>query len=308
MYENNAALGGVLPVLPSIFDSRGAVDEAGMKRVLDYIISSGADGVVFPGLASEYEQLTPEERDYLVKQVGAWCAGRCKFVVGASGPSAEMSARYAIAGAQAGAQDAMIMTPRDVGDDVDAMVKFYQDVGERSGISIMLQNAPRPMGVGLSIKGVAEIAARVPAITSVKEETPPCGQRVTQLITQAGTTISGVFGGGGGRQIIDEMVRGSAGTVPACEITEIHVQMVRAFRDKQESLARDLFERSLPLLMVQAVFRWRLTKAVLKMRGLIDSEYTRAPGPELDTLDRAEINKLLVRIEDLTGLNVQEAA
>lgn len=299
-------LGGVLPVLPAIFDHSGEVDEAGMKNVLDYIIECGADGVVFPGLASEYEQLIPEERDHLVTKVGEWCAGRCLFVAGASSPSAEQSTRYAVAGAQAGAQAAMIMTPRDVGDDVEAMVAFYHEVGDKSGLSIMLQNAPAPMGVGLSVEKTAEIAGRVGSITSIKEETAPCGQRITQLLELSKGGVDGVFGGAGGRAIIDEMLRGAAGTVPACEITEIHVAMVQALKTGQEQRARDLFDRSLPLLSVQAVFRWRLTKAVLKMRGLIQSEYTRAPGPELDEQDRAEVYALMSRIQDLTGLPVTD--
>ena len=63
--------------------------------------------------------------------------------------------------------------------------------------------------------------------------------------------------------------------------------------------ARDLFERSLPLLSVQAVFRWRLTKAVLKRRGLIASDHVRAQGPALDAFDQREVDALLERIQDL---------
>ena len=67
---------------------------------------------------------------------------------------------------------------------------------------------------------------------------------------------------------------------------------------------RTHYERMLPLLMMQAVFRWRLTKEVLHRRGLIADAFTRAPGPELDEGDQRELDRILARIDDWTGIGV----
>jgi len=91
--------------------------------------------------------------------------------------------------------------------------------------------------------------------------------------------------------------------MPACEITGWYVAMLDLFQRGDETGARNLFERTLPLLNMQSVFRWRLTKAVLQRRGLIDSCFTRAPGPELDRFDWAEIDKLLARLADLDSFD-----
>jgi 4-hydroxy-tetrahydrodipicolinate synthase len=181
------------------------------------------------------------------------------------------------------------------------MGRFFADVGRAAGVPIILQNAPSPMGIGLSIDAIAKLLEEAPAIAFVKEETPPCGQRITALLGQAGSRLRGVFGGAGGRYVIDEMNRGAAGTMPASELIEIHVAMLAAHRGGQLDRARDLFERCLPLLSMQAIFRWRLTKEVLLRRGLIESTYTRAPGPVLDTFDLKELDALLARLADLTG-------
>ena len=77
---------------------------------------------------------------------------------------------------------------------------------------------------------------------------------------------------------------------------------IRAFGNGEEQLLFSFGETSEgvePLLNMQAVFRWRLTKAVLHRRGLIESCFTRAPGPELDRYDWAEVDKLLARMADL---------
>jgi 4-hydroxy-tetrahydrodipicolinate synthase len=297
-----AILSGVLPILPTIFNASGAIDEAGTRRVLDYIVASGARGVVFPGLASEYDTLTRDERLRMTQLVGEWVAGRVPFIVGASAPAVDDAVAFAAAGAAAGAAAAMILTPKVFAENPAGMREFYRDVHSRSGIDIMLQNAPAPMGIGLSLEKVAELARAVDGIRYVKEEAPPSGQRITRLMELAGDSLLAVFGGVGARYLIDELARGAQGTMPACEITELHVAMFDRFRRGDERGARDLFERTLPLLNMQAIFRWRLTKAVLQRRGLIESTFVRAPGPELDRHDHLELDALLGRLADLVPL------
>jgi len=300
-------LNGVLPILPTIFSPSGAIDETGTRRVLEYIIGAGARGVVFPGLASEYDTLSREERLHMTRLIGEWVGKRAPFIVGASADSTEDAIAFAAAGAQAGATAAMVLTPKVFATDPAGMRDFYRAVHRGSGIDIMLQNAPAPMGIGLPLDKVAELARAVDGIRYVKEEAPPSGQRITKLTELAGDSLLAVFGGAGARYVIDELTRGAKGTMPACEITELHVAMFDHFRRKDETGARDLFERTLPLLNMQAVFRWRLTKAVLQRRGLIDSTFVRAPGPELDRYDQIELDALLERLSDLLPLEVAVA-
>ncbi|MGH6884484.1 MAG: dihydrodipicolinate synthase family protein [Geminicoccales bacterium] len=299
-----ATLTGVLPILPTIFTGSGAIDEAGTRRVVEYIIATGARGIIFPGLASEYEALTREERLHMTRLIGEWIGARVPFIVGASAAATDDAVAFAAAGAEAGAAAAMILTPRVFADDPAGMRDFYRAVHSGSGIDIMLQNAPAPMGIGLSLEKVAELARAVDGIRYVKEEAPPSGQRITRLAQLAGESLLAVFGGAGARYVIDELSRGAKGTMPACEITELHVAMVDRFQRRDETGARDLFERTLPLLNMQAIFRWRLTKAVLRRRGMIESAFVRAPGPELDRYDRSELDALLTRLADLLPLEV----
>ena len=290
---------GVFPILPTIFRADGAVDSDGMRRVLDYLVAAGAAGVVFPGLASEYDTLSAAERLQVTAQLGEWTAGRLPFVVGASSADPDEAARFARAGADAGACAAMVLTPHRHAGDPEAMADYFRSVHAACGIPIMLQNAPAPMGVGMALEQVARLAAQVPGIRYVKEEAQPSGQRITRLTELAGASLDAVFGGAGARYVIDELARGAQGTMPACEITEVHVAMLRRFNQGDVQGARDLFERTLPLLSMQAVFRWRLTKAVLLRRGLIDCDHVRAAGPALDAHDQRELDALLARIADL---------
>ena len=50
----------------------------------------------------------------------------------------------------------------------------------------------------VAAKAIIEIAASVPAITYIKEETLPSGPAITALRAAAIPNVRGVFGGGGG--------------------------------------------------------------------------------------------------------------
>ena len=291
-----SSLGGVFPVLPTVFTESGDIDGDGMRSVVDYVVASGANGLVFPGLASEYDMLTLDEREEVIGLIGAAVAGRVRFVVGASSDEVGDSARLAAAGAAAGASAAMVMTPRALGPDIDALSRFYRDLGAQAGLPIMLQNAPTPMGLGLAAEAVARIVAASDAIMWVKEENMPCGQRISALLASNVPHLEGVFGGAGGRYITDELARGAIGSMPAAETPEVHVALMRAHLAGDRAEVWRLYEALLPILMIQAVYRWRLTKEVLRRRGVIASAYTRATGPEFDETDQRELATVLDRL------------
>ena len=301
-------IGGVFPVLPTIFHADGRIDPDGLRCVADFAVAAGVDGIVFPGLASEYDALTLAERETLIAVVGEAVAGRAGFIVGASTADPAESAQLASAGAAAGARAAMVMTPAAVGADPAAQRDFYTELGRRAALPIMVQNAPVPMGLGLSNDQLRTIVGSTDAIRWVKEENMPCGQRISALLADRPANLAGVFGGAGGRYIVDELARGAIGTMPAAETPEIHVALFAAHRAGDEARVRDLYEAMLPILMMQAVFRWRLTKEVLRRRGVIDCVYTRAPGPAFDEGDQRELDRILDRLQPLLGIAADAAA
>jgi 4-hydroxy-tetrahydrodipicolinate synthase len=288
-----SGLSGVFPVVPTPFALDGAPDAASLLALVDYAIDSGADGVVFPGMASEVETLTPAERASLVAEVGKRVGGRVPFIVGASDPDPALAAARASEGAAHGAAAAMIMAPGLGGGEAAGQIAYFSAVAAQCPLAIMLQNAPPPNGAGLSAPVLAEIARAVPGVRYVKEETMPCGQHVSHILRSCGGDVDAVFGGAGARYVIDEMARGAAGTMPALELIDVHVRLLRAWRAGDVAQARHLYNLSLPLLMFQAVFRVRATKEVLRRRGRLAHAGARASGPVLDANDQIELHALL---------------
>jgi 4-hydroxy-tetrahydrodipicolinate synthase len=287
-------LAGVFPVLPTPFTPEDAVDEAAFRRLIDFAVEAGVDGIVFPGMASEVETLSAAERGRLVAVLGLHLAGRLPFIVGASHADPTESAARAREGIAAGAVAAMIMAPPQAGQEVAAHIAYYATVAAGApGLAIMLQNAPAPNGAALKPEAVAAVAAGVPAIRYVKEETLPCGQHVTRILAASGGTLDGVMGGAGARFVLDELARGANGTMPALELADAHAALWRAWQAGDVAGARGIYTLTLPLLAFQMTFRVRATKQVLRRRGLLLHTGARAAGPKLDEGDVAELDALI---------------
>jgi 4-hydroxy-tetrahydrodipicolinate synthase len=296
---SSAPLTGVFPVLPTPFLPDGSPDEASLRNLVRYLLAAGVDGITYPGVASEVGQLTREERQSLLKVVLEEVAGRCPVIAGVSSPDLALSAELAGQAARAGASALMVAAPANR-NDVEGQVEYFRGMAEAAGrTAIMLQNVPPPAGAGLDPAVLLQVLRAVPAIRYVKEEALPSGQRLTALHGANVPSLLGVFGGAGGRYITDEIRRGAAGTMPAIELAEVHVALWAAHRRGATDAVRRIFTRMLPVLNVQAVFRWALTKYVLQSRGLVAHNGQRAVGPSLDGFDRAEVDSFLADLQDL---------
>jgi 4-hydroxy-tetrahydrodipicolinate synthase len=293
------SLNGVFPVLPTPFDAQGRPDEAGLRRLVRYLLAAGVDGITYPGVASEVGQLSREERLSLGAAVLDEAAGRVPVIAGASSADVVATIAFARAAVAGGARALMLAVPPDR-PQASQQIEYFAAVADAvPGAALMLQNVPPPVGAGLEPAAVLEVLAAVPAIRYVKEETLPSGQRLSAILAAAPPSLAGVFGGAGGRYITDELRRGAAGTMPAIELAEVHVALWRAHRAGDAARVRQLFTRMLPVLNVQAVYRWALTKHVLRSRGLIGCDAQRAAGPRLDEFDRADIDAFMADLGDL---------
>src|SRR5437773_2125642 len=119
-----AALHGVFPVLATPFNADLSPDEDGLCAIARYAIDSGADGIVYPGVASEYDTLTMNERARLVDVVAGVARHRVPLIVGAS--ASDIATTEAVV-RQANALDAdavMVMAPKSAATAADAIAFF----------------------------------------------------------------------------------------------------------------------------------------------------------------------------------------
>jgi len=295
-----AQLQGIFPVLPTPFTAAGAIDPEAMDRVVRFALDCGVAGVVFPGFASEVEELKPDERALLLRRVADGVGGRVPIIAGASADTAEAAIGHARAALDCGINTVMIQPPKTVGAGADGVGAFYEEITTAlPELAIVMQNAPAPRGADIPATTMLEIVRANPAIRYVKEETLPSGGPITAMLNGGLAHLDGVMGGGGSRYLIEELRRGACGAMPAVELADAHVAMDKAWRSGSEALAREIYMRTLPLLLIQANFRMRFTKYVLMRRGVLDNYVTRGKVPAWDEVDMREIDSWLDSVKDL---------
>jgi 4-hydroxy-tetrahydrodipicolinate synthase len=289
--ESHRRLEGVFPIVTTPFDENDRLDLESLTKVVGHILDGGAHGVVYPAIASEFQTLTERERKSAIEHVFHVVGSRRPVVVGISCTNDLMKpeglARHA---AECRAAAVMLMPSPAEKQNVR---QLFENVAAACDLPIILQNAPPPLGSALSVDEMVEIGRVVPAVRYVKEETLPCGQRISRLLSEA-TDFLGVFGGAGGRFVLDELARGALGSMPACEFTAIHVEIFNLFRHGRQAEARHLFNALLPLLNFESVFRTPATKHILQEMKVISSSRFRDHNPKLDTYDRKEIAAILM--------------
>ena len=291
---------GIVPILPTIFHADGSVDEAGFIATVRYVLEAGAHGVAFPALASEFYALTDPERLRLTEILVHEVAGAVSVIGTATAPSPGHAVELAKRVSALGVDAIMVMPPYVVRDGPAATIELFRSIAAVSDRPLIVQNAPPPLGSGFGSDFVVRLLNEVPQIAYLKEENTPGGQRISQVRAKAPASLKGIFGGAGGRYLMDELHRGAIGAMPACEITEIHVRIHDAFVRGDHALARALYDRTLPLLTFQAVFRMNMTKEVLVRRGLIANPHVRVGAVPLDERDQEELGILLRDLTDLT--------
>ena len=293
-------LQGILPVLPTPFRDDGNVDVPAMEKVAQFCMDAGASGLVFPGVASESEHLSREEQYSLLGTVCRVAGDRVPIICGGGNGSPEEIGAKIMKAHELGVVAAMVLIPNRFSGDPDGALGFIESVIENApGVEIILQNAPLPIGAGLATSDLIRIVEASSAIHYIKEEVLPSGPRITALRRSAPDYLTGVIGGGGARYLIDEMNRGAIGAMPAAEITDIHVRMWNAYQTGDEATARHLYMRSLPLLIIQLLYRMRLTKYVLTKRGILGNTHVRSPLDDFDFYDEEELNVQLKSLSDL---------
>lgn len=288
-----------IPVTP--FDDSGEIDEASLQREVDWCVRAGAHGIVAPVNASEGPSLTDDERRRVTRLVTETTAGRVPVVIGVTGVSPQASLSYTGWAVEAGADAIIAMPPYGVRlNTPDSIFSFYQRIADKAnGLPVFVQNWSGPVGTTMTADLVSKLLKEIPNVSYLKEETLNASHLMTQVIDQAGDACKGVMGGIGGRFLMDEFRRGACGTMPACQVTDVHVAIWNKLDSGDLDEARRLFDRLLPLLNMEAHYALSIYKEVLKRRGVIATSTTRGGGVPLDAYDHQELDAILADVSEL---------
>ncbi|MEU4017306.1 dihydrodipicolinate synthase family protein [Microbacterium sp. NPDC028030] len=287
-------LHGLMPILATPFDESGRLDRESLRRLVEFQLASGVDGVAVFGMASEGFALTTEERRVILHDVVGVVDGRVPVIAGVNGTSTATSIEQSLLAEEGGADALMVLPPFMVKPPAGTLVDFYGEVAAATSLSVMVQDAPGVTGVAMAPGLIAELA-RLDGVDSVKVEAPPTAPKVGAVVSAIDDPDFAVLGGQNAQFCLEEYARGAVGTMPACEFPDLLGPVLALFLDGRVDEARAEFRRMLPLVLIglQGGIAWAVHKEVLVARGVIDHATVRYPASRLDAGSRASV-KLVI--------------
>lgn len=287
-------LHGLMPILATPFDESGALDRESLRRLVEFQLAAGVDGVAVFGMASEGFALTTEERRTILDDVVRVVDGRIPVIAGVNGTSTATSIEQSLLAEEGGADALMVLPPFMVKPPAGTLVDFYGDVAAATSLSVMIQDAPGVTGVAMAPSLIAEIA-RLDGVDSVKVEAPPTAPKVGAVVAAIDVPDFAVLGGQNAQFCLEEYARGAVGTMPACEFPDLLGPVLTHFQEGRVEEARAEFRRMLPLVLIglQGGIAWAVHKEILVARGVIDHATVRYPASPLDAGSRAAVALVL---------------
>ncbi len=298
------ALRGVWNIVPTPFEPDGTLDVLSLQRLVTFVRATGVNGLTILGVLGEAGRLSDAERSTVIASVLAAAAGSIPVCVGVSHAATDRAVACARAAEAAGAAAVMLAPPPLSRPNDVALRRHYLAVAEAITLPIVVQDHPASSGVRMSVEFLLTLAGEAPQCRVIKLEDEPTPPKVGALVS--GSSAITVLGGLGGQMLIEELRRGSHGTMTGFGFPEILVAVVRRWSRGDPEGAAAIFDRYATMIRFenQALLNLPIRKLVYQRRGAIAHATVRAPGSPADAGTLADLDDLLRR----TGLGDSLAA
>ncbi len=284
---------GVVPILVTPFDEDGDIDEASLRNEVDFAIDAGVHGLGI-ALGSEVFTFTEAERDRMTSIVVDQARDRVPVVVNTGAASTNLAVYYSRRATELGAA-ALMCTPPAPGFSLDAVIGYYQAISDAARLPVVIQDTPATPVAASAIRTVANACKYV---TYAKVESVPPALQVYKAVQDAGDAVE-VFGGAGGGQFLQELRRGSIGTMPFPSSARAFVQVWDAWQAGDNATAQAVFDTQIASLLAIQVGSLggahQVHKEALRRQGVIRTSYVRPPFEPLDPMTREDLEDVFAR-------------
>lgn len=271
------------------FTREGAIDEAALRRFVDFQIDGGVDMLLPGGTTGEGATLEEDETDRLLSIVLDQAKGRVPVIFGAGSNSTKKAVQATERAKRLGAAGVLSVGPYYNKPTQGGYIEHFKAVAQ-VGLPVMVYNVPGRTGSNILASTTLKLA-EVPNIVAVKEASGDLGQMMEIIRSRPAEfrVLSGddaitlpliAAGGDGIVSVVSNEVPGMMSSMTNAALAGDYVQ------------ARELHYKMLPLMNANFVESNPIpAKAVLAMMGLMDENY-RLPLVPITAGNRASLQKI----------------
>jgi 4-hydroxy-tetrahydrodipicolinate synthase len=247
--------GSIVAIVSPMLDD-GSLDLDGMRRLIDWHVAEGTDGIVIVGTTGESPTVDYEEHCLLIRTAIEQAAGRVPVIAGTGGNSTREAIELQAFARKAGADMCLSVVPYYNKPTQEGLYRHFKAIAEAVEIPMILYNVPGRTVCDMQTDTALRLA-QVPHIVGIKDATGNL-ERGSDLIRRApkgfaiysgddGTGLPLMLMGGDGVISVTANVAPRAMHELCVAALGGDVQRARAINNKLLGLHRHLFVEANPI-------------------------------------------------------------
>jgi 4-hydroxy-tetrahydrodipicolinate synthase len=172
---------GSLPALVTPFKD-GELDLDTLKKLVDWHVDQGSNGLVPVGTTGESPTLTHREHEQVVEEVVKAAAGRIPVIAGAGSNNTAEGVRLIQHAEKVGADGALVVTPYYNKPTQRGLIAHFTAMHDAANLPIIIYNIPPRSVIDMTPATMGELA-KLPRIVGVKDATADLARVALQRLT-----------------------------------------------------------------------------------------------------------------------------
>ncbi len=171
MAQGRERFRGSFPALITPMTESGAIDEAAMRRFVDWQIEQGSNGLVAVGTTGESPTLDHGEHKAVVELVIEQAKGRVPVIAGTGSNSTAEAIDLTRHAEEAGADAALVVVPYYNKPTQAGLYAHFRAVAEATSLPVFIYNVPGRTVADISNETIVRLARDCPNIIGIKDAT-----------------------------------------------------------------------------------------------------------------------------------------
>lgn len=272
---------GSITAIATPFQEDGSLAEADLKKLVEFQIENGINGLVPVGTTGECPTLSHDEHQRVVELTIETAAGRVPVIAGAGSNSTREAVSLTKFAHDAGADAFLHVAPYYNKPSQEGVYRHYAAIAEATDRPIVLYSIPSRCGIQIDVATVERLLSKYPNVNHIKEAGGSV-ERVDELKKAMGDDI--VVLSGDDSLSLPFICSGAEGVISVASnvIPAQVVALINAARAGDLKLASQWHQKLYPLFKNLFIEPNPVpAKACMKQIGLFESERVRLPLCEL---------------------------
>ncbi|MCR4424612.1 MAG: 4-hydroxy-tetrahydrodipicolinate synthase [Firmicutes bacterium] len=282
---------GVIPAIVTPLDQRDQVNEAALRKLVNYLIDGGVHGLFPVGSQGEFYALTTEEKKRVIETVVDETRGRVPVYAGTGAVTTREAVELTRVAESAGADAVSVITPYFVSPSQSELVEHFTTIAKATKIPVLLYNNPARTGCNITAQTV-ETLSKVENIRGIKDSSGDM-TLTAEYIRRTPETFSVLMGRD--TLIYAALCHGAKGSITATAnvAPRLVSTIYDAFMAGDRKTALDAQYKLAPLRLAFGLGTFPVViKEALNMIG-IEAGYARAPVGPMAEDKKAELRTVL---------------